>query len=170
MLNLTSKKTVGAKMRVKSNIFQPWEEHDLDHQVRVMYTPFMLDEKRDIVEYTSLGFLHCPHTMLTYTRCMDSVLCVPLMVDAAVWCDFFARYASPTSRVARATAYLFKVPEGGAKGVDPGFHRQMNELEAALKTTTSESGDGDSLVGFLEKAVQAGIITPEQASSMKALR
>lgn len=34
MLNLTSKKTVEAKMRVKQNIFEPWQETELDHQVR----------------------------------------------------------------------------------------------------------------------------------------
>jgi myo-inositol-1-phosphate synthase len=33
MLNLTSKTTIDAKMRVKSNIFEPWEETELDHQV-----------------------------------------------------------------------------------------------------------------------------------------
>jgi myo-inositol-1-phosphate synthase len=184
MLNLTSKKTVEAKMRVKSDIFRPWNEDQLDHQVRVMYTPFMLDEKRDVVEYTSLGWLHCPHTMLTYTRCMDSVLCVPLMVDAAVWCDHFARHHSTTGLVARATAYLFKVPEGGAKGVDPGFQRQMQALELALQeTSTSKSSSGSSSTGgigqssddhdyatMLEKGIAAGIITQEQAESLKALK
>jgi myo-inositol-1-phosphate synthase len=34
MLNLTSKKTIQAKMRVKKNIFEPWQETELDHQVR----------------------------------------------------------------------------------------------------------------------------------------
>ena len=34
MLNLTSKKTVKAKMRVKQDIFEPWQETELDHQVR----------------------------------------------------------------------------------------------------------------------------------------
>lgn len=33
MLNLTTKKTLSAKMRVKSNIFAPWEE-DINHEVR----------------------------------------------------------------------------------------------------------------------------------------
>ena len=174
MLNLTSKKTVQAKMRVKSNIFGPWQEDELDHQVRVMYTKFMLDEKRDVVEYTSLGFLHCPHTMLTYTRCMDSVLCVPLMIDVAVWCDFFARFKAPTSRVARATAYLFKVPEGGAQGVDPGFHRQMQELEHALQeTAVSEGGvvatTSSDVMALLEKGVAAGVITAEQVEALRAL-
>jgi myo-inositol-1-phosphate synthase len=51
--------------------------------------------------------------MLTYTRAMDSALCVPLMVDAAVWCDYFARHSVSPTAVALATAYLFKVPEGG---------------------------------------------------------
>lgn len=104
-------------------------------QVRVMYTPLMGDEKRDIVEYTSFGFMNCAHTMLTYTRAMDSALCVPLMIDAAVWCDYFARAGTPQDRVARALAYLFKVPEGGAQGVDPGFFKQMRALEEELEAT-----------------------------------
>lgn len=174
MLNLTSKKTVKAKMRVKQNIFEPWQEDELDHQVRVMYTPMMLDEKRDVVEYTSLGFLSSPHTMLTYTRCMDSILCVPLMVDAAVWCDFFARHHSSSSTVARATAYLFKVPEGGAKGVDPGFQRQMNELEAALAATVRSTPEGsiekEDLLKILKQGVASGIISQEQADSLKAIQ
>jgi len=171
MLNLTSKKTVEAKMRVKSNIFGPWDEDELDHQVRVMYTKFMLDEKRDVVEYTSLGFLHCPHTMLTYTRCMDSVLCVPLMVDAAIWCDYFARMDAQSSTVARATAYLFKVPEGAATGVDPGFFRQMQELEKALQYVTSgpSQRDQNEVKALVDKGMAAGIITADQASSLLAL-
>lgn len=32
MLNLTTKKTLGAKMRVKKDIFAPWEE-DINHEV-----------------------------------------------------------------------------------------------------------------------------------------
>jgi myo-inositol-1-phosphate synthase len=171
MLNLTSKTTIDAKMRVKSNIFGPWEETELDHQVKVMYTPFMLDEKRDVVEYTSLGFLNCPHTMLTYTRCMDSVLCVPLMVDAAVWCDYFARLNVSTLSVARATAYLFKVPEGGAKGVDPGFHRQMQELESTLKQVSSRESPEDAadLSTLLKKGVASGVITEEQAATLQSM-
>ncbi|CAN0576308.1 unnamed protein product, partial [Ectocarpus sp. 12 AP-2014] len=97
-----------------------------------MYTPLMGDEKRDIVEYTSFGFMNCAHTMLTYTRAMDSALCVPLMIDAAVWCDYFARAGAHQDSVARALAYLFKVPEGGAQGVDPGFFKQMRALEEEL--------------------------------------
>ena len=41
MLNLTTKKTLKAKMRVKSNIFGPWQEEDLDHKVSVMYCPYI---------------------------------------------------------------------------------------------------------------------------------
>lgn len=33
MLNLTTKKTLDAKMRVKNDIFAPWEE-DINHEVR----------------------------------------------------------------------------------------------------------------------------------------
>lgn len=53
MKNLaTSQATSAAKMRVKHDIFAPWEEAQLDHKVSIMYTPFINDEKRDFVEYT----------------------------------------------------------------------------------------------------------------------
>jgi len=172
MLNLTSKKTIDAKLRVKNNIFSSWEEDQLDHKVCVMYAPFMLDEKRDVVEYTSLGFLHCPHTMLTYTRCMDSILCVPLMIDVAVWCDYFTRMESSSITVAQATAYLFKVPEGpGAQGIDPGFQRQMRALETALvESSSNTTTTDDDLKTILKKGVTSGIITAEQAEKLGGLR
>ncbi|KAL9181375.1 hypothetical protein ACHAXT_010180 [Thalassiosira profunda] len=168
MLNLTTKKTLNAKMRVKSDIFGPWQEKDLDHKVSVMYCPYIGDEKRDFVEYTSLGFLGSPHTMVTYTRCMDSILCVPLMVDAAIWCDYFVNNGVSAGDAARATAYLFKVPEGEAKGVDPGFFHQMKELEGVLEKTsggTKSAADGD----VFALGVSKGIITKEQADALLGL-
>jgi len=130
MRNLDSAKAArSAKLRVKHDIFAPWEEPQLDHKVAVMFTEYINDDKRDFVEYTSLGFMGQPHTMVTYTRASDSVLCVPLMIDVAVWCDYFAGRSWPYEKVGQALAYLFKVPEGGAKGVDPGFFRQMENLK-----------------------------------------
>ena len=130
MRNLDSAKAArSAKLRVKHDIFAPWEEPQLDHKVAVMFTEYINDEKRDFVEYTSLGFLGQHHTMVTYTRASDSVLCVPLMIDVAVWCDYFSKRSWPYKKVSEAMAYLFKVPEGGAKGVDPGFFRQMETLK-----------------------------------------
>jgi myo-inositol-1-phosphate synthase len=163
MLNLTTKKTLNAKMRVKSDIFGPWQEDDLDHKVSVMYTPYIGDEKRDYVEYTSFGFLSSPHTMVTYTRCMDSILCVPLMVDAAIWCDYFVNHNVSPTDAARATAYLFKVPEGGAKGVDPGFFYQMRELEKVLQEA---SGKEDDVIAM---GLSKGIISEEQANALREL-
>lgn len=133
MRNLASAKDASnAKLKVKHDIFAPWEEDDLDHKVSIMFTPFINDDKRDFVEYTSLGFLGQPHTMVTYTRASDSVLCVPLMIDVAVWCDYFSQRSWPYDKVAKALAYLFKVPEGAAKGVDPGFFHQMDELKCQI--------------------------------------
>ena len=57
--------------------------------------------------------------MVTYTRASDSVLCVPLMIDGAVWCDYFSSLSWPFEKVAKATAYLFKCPEGDAAGEPP---------------------------------------------------
>lgn len=191
MLNLTTKKTLDAKMRVKSNIFGPWDETDLDHKVSVMYTEFIGDEKRDFVEYTSFGFLSSPHTMVTYTRCMDSILCVPLMVDAAAWCDLFAKKGVSASDAAKATAYLFKVPEAGARGVDPGFFHQMTQLEKVVERTLGveseesvgestgskkrklngdEGGvDGGDEVDVIALGVSEGIITEEQAAKLRSV-
>lgn len=135
MRNLaTAKSASTAKLRVKHDIFAPWEEDDLDHKVSIMFTEYINDDKRDFVEYTSLGFMGHPHTMVTYTRASDSVLCVPLMIDGAVWCDYFSSRSWPFDKVAKALAYLFKVPEGAAKGVDPGFFRQMQELDTQVMT------------------------------------
>jgi myo-inositol-1-phosphate synthase len=144
MRNLDSAKAArAAKLRVKHDIFAPWEEPQLDHKVCVMFTEYINDDKRDFVEYTSLGFMGQTHTMVTYTRASDSVLCVPLMIDAAVWCDYFAGRSWPCEKVSQALAYLFKVPEGGAKGVDPGFFRQMEALKenvfAALGSNSMKS-------------------------------
>ena len=143
MRNLaTAKSARDAKLRVKHDIFAPWEE-DIDHKVSVMFTEEINDEKRDFVEYTSSAFLGHTHTMVTYTRASDSVLCVPLMIDAAVWCDFFSGRSWSLEGVARALAYLFKVPEGAAKGVDPGFFRQMGELDTQIEAAVlAKEGNG----------------------------
>lgn len=150
-----------AKLRVKHDIFAAWEE-DIDHKVSIMYTPMINDEKRDFVEYTSLGFLNQHHTMMTYTRASDSVLCVPLMIDAAVWCDYFSKRIWDYENVAKALAYLFKVPEGAAKGVDPGFFRQMQELDkqvmAAASTDTSKMArDSKRNVRIKEKRLEGTV-------------
>ena len=142
MRNLSTAKTAAnAKLRVKHDIFSPWQE-DIDHKVSIMFTEMINDEKRDFVEYTSLGFLGQTHTMVTYTRASDSVLCVPLMIDAAVWCDFFSQRSWQYEKVAKALAYLFKVPQGAAKGVDPGFFRQMEELKSQAMAAHSSSASG----------------------------
>ncbi len=147
MRNLaTGKKMSDAKLRVKHSIFAPWEE-DIDHKVSIMYTPIINDEKRDFVEYTSLGFMAQQHTMVTYTRASDSVLCVPLMVDAAVWCDYFSRKSWGYENVAKALAYLFKVPEGAANGVDPGFFRQMQELDRQVMAAATDARGGRRSMG-----------------------
>jgi myo-inositol-1-phosphate synthase len=148
----TAKAVTTAKLRVKHDIFAPWQEDQLDHKVSIMFTEFINDDKRDFVEYTSLGFLSQPHTMVTYTRASDSVLCVPLMIDAAVWCDYFSCRHWPYEKVSKALAYLFKVPEGGAKGVDPGFFRQMEELKvqvfAAYDAVSGSADEIDNDVGI----------------------
>ena len=73
------------KLRVKSQIFSS----DIDHHVSVSNIRHLSDEReRDYVEYTSEAFLSQLHTMATYTRCSDSVLCAPLYIDACCLLDY----------------------------------------------------------------------------------
>jgi myo-inositol-1-phosphate synthase/sugar/nucleoside kinase (ribokinase family) len=167
MRNLASNKTAAtAKLRVKHDIFSPWQEEDLDHKVSIMFTPHINDEKRDFVEYTSLGFLGQPHTMVTYTRASDSVLCVPLMIDGAVWCDYFSSRSWPYDKVAKSLAYLFKVPEGAAKGVDPGFFRQMQELDTQVMAAHNAKSGGIKRENSTKKRVR---IRPEEKTTEWAI-
>jgi myo-inositol-1-phosphate synthase len=155
MRNLASSDIAAeAKLRVKHDIFSPWEEHELDHKVSIMYTEFINDDKRDFVEYTSLGFLGQTHTMVTYTRASDSILCVPLMIDGAVWCDFFSSSSWPFEKVAKALAYLFKVSEGIASDVDPGFFKQMQELERQVLAVHETKNGGLKRENSLKKRVR----------------
>lgn len=155
-----------AKLRVKHDIFEPWKETELDHKVSIMFTEFINDEKRDFVEYTSLGFLGQTHTMVTYTRASDSVLCVPLMIDCAVWCDFFSAHSWPFDKVAKALAYLFKIPEGAAAGVDPGFFKQMLELDTQLMAAHDTKYSGIKGESSVKKRVR---IRPEEKTTEWAI-
>jgi myo-inositol-1-phosphate synthase len=108
------------------------------------YNPYTQEDNRDFGEYTSVGFLGQPHTIVTYTRASDSVLCAPLIIDAAVWCDYFSQRSWSHEKVAKALAYLFQVPEGAAKGVDPGFFRQMEELKLQILAAHESSSSSSS--------------------------
>ena len=149
MKNLLSPKTWKAKERVKTDVFGPWQEGEqggiggvIDHKVAVLYTEQMGDEKRDTVEYTSEAFMGCEHTMLTYTRCMDSALCVPLMIDSAIPLRPPSRTRASADAAAKALAYLFKLNEGAAIGVDPGFFNQSATLLSLLESLPAEPAAG----------------------------
>ena len=93
--------------------------------------------------------------MLTYTRCMDSALCVPLMIDSAIFCDYLRSRGASATEAASALAYLFKLNEGGATGVDPGFFNQSATLLSLLEglpaqptlVSASAENDNDSAAG-----------------------
>ena len=89
------------------------------------------------------------------------------MVDVAIWCDYFVNQNVSAGDAARATAYLFKVPEGEAKGVDPGFFNQMKELEDVLERTMNKRTNVDDVLAM---GVSRGIITEEQAAALQGLK
>lgn len=106
-------------------------------------------EQQNVMEYTSFGFMEQELSMVTYTRASDTILCVPLMIDAAVWCDFFASRSWPYEKVARALSYLFKLSEGAAASAigDSSLHKQMDILEAqaqAASDSTAKKKGGSS--------------------------
>lgn len=158
MKNLISPRTWASKARLKTDIFAPWAaDGPIDHKVAVLYTEQMGDEKRDLVEYTSESFMGCEHTMLTYTRAMDSALCAPLMVDAAVFCAYLAARGASAALAGAALAYLFKVPEGAAAGTDPGFfHQSRTLMEVLTELTAAEAGEVAS-IGLLGREAANGI-------------
>ncbi|CAN0026395.1 unnamed protein product [Discosporangium mesarthrocarpum] len=53
MLNLTTKKTLHAKMRVKSDIFAPWEE-DINHEVIKVLPPVTVEKSVPLPWWTAL--------------------------------------------------------------------------------------------------------------------
>ena len=169
MKNLLSPRTWKAKARVKTDVFGAWaDDGPIDHKVAVLYTEQMGDEKRDTVEYTSDAFMGCEHTMLTYTRCMDSALCVPLMIDVAIFCEYLSKRGAEPEHAAAALAYLFKVNEGAAIGVDPGFFNQSTTLRNLLERLPDEApaqqqqasrsrNDGDGSGRMLGSVLCAGL-------------
>lgn len=183
----TQEKARNAKLRVKAQIFAS----DIDHHVAVQYAPFIGDEKRDYVEYTSEAFLSQLHTMVTYTRCADSVLCAPLYIDVCCLLDYFARQKTSPATVAEATSYLFKVPEGRS-GPVVGFTEQLRALENALdgheveaqeviegprilccglacldvELGGAQDGPREAINGFGEASSKAGGAAPQTASCL----
>jgi len=79
---------------------------------------------------------------------------VPLMIDGAVWCDYFSALSWPFEKVAKAMAYLFKVPEGAAKGVDPGFFEQMKELDNQVMAAHEARNGGLKRGNSIKKRVR----------------
>ena len=160
-----------AKLRVKHSIFENYGYvPPIDHKVSVMFTPQINDEKRDYVEYTSSGFLGQAHTMVTYTRASDSVLCVPLYIDAAVFCTYFRSKRVSQRGVSKGLAYLFKVPEdenGLIKTVDPGFFAQMENLkELCLKSTSRSSSEQEQTLLGTGSGGGTGLDTKEHTWSI----
>jgi hypothetical protein len=96
------------------------------------------------------------------------------MVDSAIWCDFFVNHDVSQRDAARATAYLFKVPEGDAKDVDPGFFHQMGQLEEVLEKACGQNLDGEKILkqddfDLISLGVLKGIISEEQATQLRGL-
>ena len=66
MRNLASAKTASsAKLRVKHDIFAPWQEDELDHKVSIMFTELINDDK-NIIGQTVHGFVFSNKFMNTF--------------------------------------------------------------------------------------------------------
>lgn len=62
-----------------------------DHCVVIKYIPAVGDSKRAMDEYYSELMLDGRHTLVIHNTCEDSLLAVPVMLDLALFAEFFSR-------------------------------------------------------------------------------
>ena len=62
-----------------------------DHEVVIKYVPSVGDSKRAIDEYYSELTLDGRNILSIYNLCEDSLLAIPLLLDIALFSEFFSR-------------------------------------------------------------------------------
>lgn len=87
MLNLTSKKTLDAKMRVKSDIFAGWEE-EVDHQVNICI--YILCFAWAVCVHTCITLRGLPHETILLAH--SARICIHVHVEQTGARDVHALY------------------------------------------------------------------------------
>jgi len=98
-LNLSQSPQFESKEITKRNVIddiieenpQLFEGKKPDHEVIIKYIPAVGDSKRAIDEYYSELMLDSRNILSIYNICEDSLLAIPLLLDIAIFSDFFTR-------------------------------------------------------------------------------
>ena len=85
-----------------------------------------------VVEITRQGFLSQTLTTITYSPTDDSILRVPLLLDAVVLCDFFSNVSWPMDGVTKALSYMFDETTTTTTTTTTTATDQLEELEKQL--------------------------------------
>ena len=113
-----SKSTLLEQITRTNEILFPPGSKGPDHEIVIKYAPSTGDHKRAIDEYVADICMEEQQSLVVYNICPDSLLCVPLMLDLAVFADWLSRVRlkKPSSNIWETLettqpllAYFFKV-------------------------------------------------------------
>ena len=113
-----------------------------DHEVVIKYVPAVGDSKRAIDEYYSELLLDGRNILSLYNLCEDSLLAVPLLLDIAIFSEFFSRITFvDTDSVEKKflpnlslLSFFFKNPvDDGRQPVINAFFKQRNGISNFIK-------------------------------------
>ena len=118
-----------------------------DHEVIIKYVPAVGDSKRAIDEYYSELMLDGRNILSIYNLCEDSLLAVPLLLDIAIFSEFFSRVNFITqedsfnkssskgfSSNLSLLSFFFKSPvDDGVQPIINSFFKQRNAISNFIK-------------------------------------
>ena len=89
---------------------------------------------------TARAFLDQPHTVITIPPTIreENMLRVPLLMDAAVLCDFFSSKSWPHDNVAKALSYLFVKSSSSSTKIYGMYDLQTQLQAASIKSNGSD--------------------------------
>lgn len=149
-LNLSEKEQFESKEITKRNVIDDIVEENPelfkgkkpDHEVVIKYIQSVGDSKRAIDEYYSELILDGRNILSIYNVCEDSLLAIPLLLDIAIFSDFFSRatftdemgFINKMSPNLSLLSFFFKSPiEEDNQPVINAFYKQRNAITNFIK-------------------------------------
>ena len=149
-LNLSEKEQFESKEITKRNVIDDivdenpelFQGKNPDHEVVIKYVPSVGDSKRAIDEYYSELTLNGKNILSIYNLCEDSLLAVPLLLDVAIFSEFFSRvifidemgFIKKMSPNLSLLSFFFKSPfEDDNQPVINAFYKQRNAITNFIK-------------------------------------
>ena len=113
-----------------------------DHEVVIKYVPSVGDSKRAIDEYYSELTLDGRNILSIYNLCEDSLLAIPLLLDIALFSEFFSRviFVDEKGQIKKMSpnlsllSFFFKSPISDSKQpIVNAFFKQRNAISNFIK-------------------------------------